>query len=816
MATPERAGPAVQGVTEAGAHAEAQRPTGRAEFVVVAPKLRIPSRRRELVSRARLLHALTAGPPARLTLIEAAPGWGKTTLLTEWSAGGEPDRPFAWVSLDRGDNDPVRFWTYVIQALRGVDPLVGTSSLPLVRAHGTSVSSEVLPLLVNELSTLSRRVVLVLDDYHAISNGEIHEGMAFLLDHLPEPLHVVIATRSAPPLPVARSRARGELLEIRAEQLRFTDDEAAALLNDVLEIGIDPSDVSRLQERTEGWPAGLYLAALSMRGGRDPHEFTEAFAGDDRHIVDYLSTEVLDRQPPELRTFMLRTSILEGLCGPLCDEVTGGRSSAHLLEELERANLFLISLDTRRRWYRYHHLFAELLRHELGRLEPELVATLHNRAAAWYAKDGAIPAAIRHATLGGDFERASELIATYFNAHGNQGRLETVAGWLDALPEPVVSGDPRLSLAWAFLALYVGRLDDVDAWLELAHRGALEAPGTALITPSIEARYSLARAMHRYFTGSMGEAGEAAGQAMAREPDHDSSWYALAGSLAGGVHYWQGELDAAAARLERMSPAAGASEAAWLVCHRADPGSPICSTCPENNFSAIFALGYMAATQLDRGRLAEAERLVRIGTERSQASGIGEHYVNDVLHLTRGRLLERQGKLREAEGALVHALELSRRGPGRMELVASLVALAQVRRALGAGESSRALLGEARQVIGWCPDPAGLEARLVRAERGAAQPGAPSPRVKGAHQPGSLTGRELAVLRLLPGDLSLREIGATLFLSLNTVKTHTRGIYGKLQVATRAEAVARAQEAGLLPPSRGEGGPPGPEGGSKC
>src|ERR1700737_3580118 len=375
MATPERIMPAVLGVTGGRARAEAQRSTGPAEFVVVTPKLRIPSRRRELVSRARLLHALTAGPPARLTLIEAAPGWGKTTLLTEWSAGAEPGRPFAWVSLDRGDNDPVRFWTYVIQALRGVDPLVGTGSLRLVRARGAGLSSEVLPLLVNELSALPSFVVLVLDDYHAISNGEIHEGMAFLLDHLPEPLHVVLATRSAPPLPVARSRARGELLEIRAEELRFADDEAAALLNDVLEIGIDPSDVSRLQERTEGWPAGLYLAALSMRGNRDPHEFTEAFAGDDRHIVDYLSTEVLDRPPPELRTFMLRTSMLEGLCGPLCDEVTGGRGSAQLLEDLERANLFLISLDTRRRWYRYHHLFAELLRHELGRLEAELVAT---------------------------------------------------------------------------------------------------------------------------------------------------------------------------------------------------------------------------------------------------------------------------------------------------------------------------------------------------------------------------------------------------------------------------------------------------------
>jgi LuxR family maltose regulon positive regulatory protein len=427
MAAPERVVPRAleAGRTDFG-------PEEADGLVLLAPKLRIPGRRRELVSRARLLRQLTAGPP-KLTLIEAGAGWGKTTVLTEWSARAGPQRPFAWVSLDCNDNEPAGFWSYVVQALRGIDPAVGATSTRVLRTPGTP-PAEALPFLVNELSALRRPVILVLDDYHSITSPEIQAGMAFLLDHLPESLRLVMATRSIPPLPVARSRARGELLEIRSQDLAFTAEEAAALLNDVLQIGVQPEDVARLHRRTEGWPAGLYLAALSMRGNRDPHEFTEAFAGDDRHITDYLSAEVLDRQPPDLRAFMLRTSVLDELCGSLCDAVTGGRGSAAVLEDLERANLFLISLDTRRRWYRYHHLFAELLHHELERQEPELVPSLHRRAAGWYARESSIPAAVRHATLAGDLDRATELIATHVEASDDRVRLETVAGWLDDMP----------------------------------------------------------------------------------------------------------------------------------------------------------------------------------------------------------------------------------------------------------------------------------------------------------------------------------------------------------------------------------------------
>ncbi|MBO0686509.1 MAG: hypothetical protein J2P45_25455 [Candidatus Dormibacteraeota bacterium] len=425
MAGPERAVPGPLRAVDSDPE-----PDAAAGFVLMAPKLRIPGRRRELVSRARVLGHLMADPP-KLTLVEAGAGWGKTTALTEWGTAAARVRPFAWVSLDCDDNDPARFWSYLVQALRGVDQGVGVASLAALA--GPEGAADALPLLVNELSSLRRQLVLVLDDYHSITRDDIHQGLAFLLDHVADSLRLVVATRASPPLPVARSRARGELLEIRSDELAFSEGEAAALLNDVLEIGIQPDDVARLHRRTEGWPAGLYLAALSMKGNRDPHEFTEAFAGDDRHIVDYLSAEVLDRQPPELRTFMLRTSVLDELCGPLCDAVTEGRGSADLLEELERANLFLISLDTRRKWFRYHHLFAELLRHQLDRHEPDQVPGLHRRAAAWYSEEGSIPPAVRHATLAGDLDRASELVTAHVGG-GQAVTLKTVASWLDDVP----------------------------------------------------------------------------------------------------------------------------------------------------------------------------------------------------------------------------------------------------------------------------------------------------------------------------------------------------------------------------------------------
>jgi LuxR family maltose regulon positive regulatory protein len=473
---------------------------------LIDTKLRAPAVRPELVPRRRLVDWLITTRTHKLTLIDAPAGWGKTTLLAEWSANGAERRPFAWVSLDRADNDPVRFWTYLIGALRTVTPGVGDRALGTLRTTGTSVARDVLPELVNELAAASREMVLALDDYHVINNDEIHEGLEFLVERLPAELHLALATRSDPPLPLARMRVRGQLLEIRSEELRFSLQEAAALLNEVLGLGLSAAGVARLQQRTEGWAAALYLAALSLRDRADAGGFIEAFAGDDRHIVDYLGGEVLAGQPPQIRGFLLHTSILERLCGPLCDAVTGRTGAAAELEAIERANLFLVPLDSTRRWYRYHHLFGELLRHELGRSEePELVATLHRRACAWHRDAGSVPEAIQHATAAGDVAEAVELIAEHWLGFFNRGELATVAGWLDALPPETVAGDARLAVARVWLALDLGRLEEADRWLAAAERGIDEGRATAGAA-GLASGVALLRALHRYKTGDVGRA----------------------------------------------------------------------------------------------------------------------------------------------------------------------------------------------------------------------------------------------------------------------------------------------------------------------
>ena len=361
--------------------------------------------------RARLLATLRDAREAALALVQAPAGSGKTTLLTEWHAA-EPERRFAWLSLDRADNDPVRFLEGAIAALRTVAPAAGVQALAHLGGPASPMDV-VLPSLVNDLAGEEGGVVLVLDDYHVIADPRVHEAVTFLLDRRPATLQLAIATRAEPPLPIGRLRVRGELAEVRAADLRFTDGEAAALLNDALALGLDADDVARLQRRTEGWAAGLRLAALSLAGREDRRAFISSFAGDDRPVVDYLGFEVLDGQPPQVREFLLETSILDRLCGPLCDRVTEGEGSAAMLDALERGGLLVLPLDTRREWYRYHHLLAGLLRNELARTRPEAVATLHRRAADWFRSAGAAGCSCSRST------RAASGTATTISSPGS-------------------------------------------------------------------------------------------------------------------------------------------------------------------------------------------------------------------------------------------------------------------------------------------------------------------------------------------------------------------------------------------------------------
>ena len=440
-------------------------------------KLYIPKLRRGQVERPRLLERLSRGAESKLTLVSAPAGFGKTTLLAEWLEGAASDGiSTAWLSLDPGDSQATTFWSYVIAALQTVAPGFGANSLSLLRQPQPPRVEAILATLVNELSETSHQIIFVLDDYHAIDARDVDQGMAFMLDHLPRHVHVVIATRADPAFPLARLRGRAELAEIRAADLRFTPDEALAYLNEVMGLNLTASDVAALEERTEGWIAALQLAALSLQGRDDVAGFIAGFAGDDRYIVDYLVEEVLHRQPEEVRSFLLDTSILDRLTGPLCDAVTGQSGGKAMLEALDRANLFLVPLDDRRQWYRYHHLFADVLMARLKDEQPDRVPELHRRASDWYEHNGDRSEAIRHALAGEDFDRAASLIESAVPAL-RQGHQEVTAlQWLRALPDEVIARRPVLSVAYAWALLSIGELENVERrlgdgerWLTAPH-----------------------------------------------------------------------------------------------------------------------------------------------------------------------------------------------------------------------------------------------------------------------------------------------------------------------------------------------------------
>jgi LuxR family maltose regulon positive regulatory protein len=737
----------------------------------ITTKLHPPSSRQRRVARQRLVARLSTDPLPKVTLIDAPLGWGKTTLVTDWMSMDTAGRRFAWLALDREDNDPARFWAYVVESLRTAVPKLGEAALTALRAPGIKVIDAVLPRLINELELLPHVHVLVLDDYHVVGNREIHDAMEFLVEHLPRTLRLVLVARSDPLLPLPLLRARGELTEVRAEELRFSEEETSTLLNDVLELDLGEDQVAQLHGRTEGWAAGLHLAAISLRGRSDAPDFIAAFAGDDRHVVDYLGSEVLASLSDDVRTFLLVTSILDRLCAPLCDEVTGTDRSAALLGEVERSNLFLIPLDSKRQWYRYHHLFAELLRHELEQAAPEVVSELHRRAAAWLTREGDISQAIRHATQAGDHHAAGDLIADNWSAYLQRGQLESVTSWMDALPPDVVSDDPRLCLTRAWIAVNEGRIDEVNRWITAAESAARSGPASA-DTVSFEAAAGMLRCIQEYLEGDVGRAIEAARSAHDLEPDESSPWRSVGCPVLGIALFWRGEAAESAATLEQAVRRARSA---------------------DNHLAVIHAHSCLAASSAELGDWNTADRLARTAIDVGRERGLDEHWANAMAHIARGRVLEQRGDLETAETELRLAVELSRQGLAKAEIGYALLAYAEAQQQLGRREQARALAREARAAIESCPDPGVLVKLLERTER-RLRSTAPTRGLV----PEELTDRELAVLRLLRSDLSLREIGAALYVSLNTVKTHSRGIYRKLDATSREEAVDRARELGLV------------------
>ncbi|MEP7216761.1 MAG: AAA family ATPase, partial [Anaerolineaceae bacterium] len=609
-------------------------PTGETAFKspVLETKFYFPRWRPGLVPRTRLVERLSRGTESRLTLVSAPPGFGKTTLLAEWLAADSPKQfSVAWLSLEASDNHPATFWTYLFTALQRAQPELGRNEIDLLQSPQPPPIETMLAVVLNEVATRSQRLVLVLDDYHVIEPGPIHDGIAFLIDHLPPQMHLVLASRADPMVPLSRLRARGELVEIRAADLRFTAEEAALFLNSTMGLQLSAQEVVALESRTEGWIAALQLAALSMRGRADVAGFITAFSGDDRYIVDYLVEEVLQLQPETVRNFLLETSILDRLCAPLCDAVTGADSGKAVLETLERGNLFVIPLDANRQWYRYHHLFADVLRAHLREEMPHQVSKLYGRASGWYEQNGYRAEAIRCAVTAGDFERAAGLIEFEAEPLVRAHQPDRLVNWLEPIPEHVIRSMPVLSTYYALALQGVGDLAAAESYLGVAERWLSHASETAGMKvfddagfQSLPSRIALGRGYQAIASKDVAQTLESAQRALDLLPDDEHHWRGTGAALVSLAHWANGDLE----RAEKFHEDAGASL--------------------ERAGDIVLALNsaYHHAELLKaRGRLSDAgqfyERSLRLAAQYGSAAFSGEanvHFGLCDLHCERGDL----------------------------------------------------------------------------------------------------------------------------------------------------------------------------------
>ena len=534
---------------------------------ILATKLYLPPPRPNAVLRPRLLDLLNDGLAAnhRLTLISAPAGYGKTALVSAWVASSH--RPTAWLSLDEADSDPTRFLSYLIAALQTIAPQVGTGLANALSSPQPPSTEAILTALLNELAAIPDPFTLVLDDYHVLDSSAVDAALAFLIDHLPPHLHLVITTREDPRLPLPRYRARGQLTELRAADLRFSPPEAANYLNQVMGLNLSPEDIAALETRTEGWIAGLQLAALSLQGHQDAAGFIQSFTGSHRFVLDYLVEEVLQRQPAGVQRFLLRTSLLDQMCGPLCDAVLrdASLSAQETLEHLERANLFIVPLDQERRWYRYHHLFGAFLRQRLqaqaasSPADPAL-PELHLRASQWYEENGSRDQAIRHALAAGDFAQAADLVELAMPAMRRTGQDATLLGWLQALPDEVVRCRPVLSAGYAGALLAAGqplaaeaRLRDAEQWLDApagTDQQPTDAAGKRVVVDQEQLRrtpgiIALIRAGQALARGDLPETVRHARRALEFAPDDDHLMRGGAQSQLGLAAWTQGDLETA-------------------------------------------------------------------------------------------------------------------------------------------------------------------------------------------------------------------------------------------------------------------------------
>ncbi|MCB9162287.1 MAG: AAA family ATPase [Caldilineaceae bacterium] len=626
---------------------------------ILATKLYKPAPRPEQILRTRLHSRLTQGLSRKLTLISAPAGFGKTTLLAGWfaelhgSAASNAGTPrVAWVSLDARDRLPARFLTYVVAALQTVDPdpadpSLGRGLLAQLQAPQPPSMEAVLTSLLNQIALLGDEIILVLDDFHLAGCDPIDAGLAFLLEHLPPQMHLILTTREDPPLPLARYRARGQLTEIRADDLRFTPAEAADFLRQ-MGLHLEEAEIAALEQRTEGWIAGLQLAALSLQGRTDVGKFLQAFTGSHRFVLDYLIDEVLEHQPEEVRDFLLQTSILERLSGPLCDAVCSRHDGQTLLAALERDNLFVVPLDDERRWYRYHHLFAEVLQVHLLAEQPDRVPDLHQRASAWYEQNEQPANAIHHAFAARDFVRAARLIELAWPAIFNGFAPATWLDWVRELPDALVRTRPVLSVGYAWTLLDCGELQDVDAHLDDAARWLDTSPtassGEAMVVvnhaefQSLPSTIVMGRAYLARARGDEAATVKFARQALDLLPPEEHYWRGIAAMFLGLAHQSAGELDAAYQYF--------AGSVASL--HKAG----------HVHFQLVGTVA-LADILVAQGRLHEAVRTYTRALHFAAAQGTRARQAETGLHVGLGELHLEQGDLAQVEDHLQRAEELA-------------------------------------------------------------------------------------------------------------------------------------------------------------
>ena len=620
-------------------------------FTPLRTKLYIPPLQSTWISRMRLLKRMDEGFERKLTLISAPAGFEKTTLLVEWIR--QKKIPVAWFSVDKKDNDPVHFLIYVIAGLQTLEPDIGKAALTLSQSPQPPPLESILINLINDISCIPTNATLVFDDYHAVDATPIHDLIAFLLDHLPEHMHLVMATRSDPPLLLARLRSQNQLTELRAADLSFTTNETADLFKKGMNLQLSTNDIQLLETRTEGWIAGLQLAALSLHGRKDPSNFLKTFKGDHRYIADYLTEEVLNRQPEQLRNFLLQTSILERLSASLCDAVTGQDNSRQVLNKLENANMFVIPLDEERCWYRYHHLFADLLEQRLRLKQGDLVAELHRRASQWFAKNGFKNEAVDHALIAQDYPQAAQLIEEIAEIEWDRARESRLLQWFKKLPDEEIDANPKLCIFYARELFKSGYLDDAEKRLHAAEHMLESTSISDVNKEGLLGRIAVIRAYMSTRTGDLSRTIHFSSQALKLLPRRDLNWRSVAATTL-GMGYGSDKL---VESLQAFSEAMKISKAAGNIYYH------------------IFAGSCLGSIIFKRGKLKEAKDISRQLLSLAIENGIEQTGIVGSLYANLGMIFCEWNDLDEGIRLLNKGIELSELGRDPVILASCQVGL---------------------------------------------------------------------------------------------------------------------------------------------